>query len=334
MLTRSRRVTGLTLLIIALSAGQAAAIDLGDKAPSDAPPPSAEASPTDGGYEVEVTSSTTLPGNTPYQQKRRVRVPAMCWMQAGETGIQYALDWGPGGDDFKNNANGGYPWERLVYPNYMDHADSEGRWYSPTCRPDAPPAYTVEYLATHPVRFVEPTDPAPRPDPQIDPRVLAFAARDAMVLPEGTIRWNPSLDGTGATVVNMPTFVWVENAAPTVTVRAEVVETGTWAQVDARMVEMNLEAKGYAESSRCTTLGTPYTPGMTTSDCSIEFYRSTAGVKPKDKDSLPTATLTATTVWQAEWTSSLTAGSEALPVNNTTTTAEVPVAEIQTIVTR
>lgn len=318
--------------LVVLSAGAAAAIDTSNKNPST-PPPSAVASPTDDGYEVNVTSSSTLPGNTPYQQTRTIRVPAMCWMAAGLTGIEYARNWSPGGKDYVNNANGGYPWERLVYDDYMSHADSEGRWYSPTCRPDAPSAYTVGYLDAHPVRFVEPQEPAPRPDPQIDPEVLAHAARDAMVLPTGTIRWNPSLDGTRATVVNMPTFIWVEGATDTVTVRAEVVETGTWAQVDAHMVELRLEAKNHATASTCTTLGTPYAPGMTASDCSIEFYRSTAGQPVKPGQTLPTVTLNAAAVWTAEWTSSLTDGPQALPVNDTTTTAEVPVAEIQTIVT-
>lgn len=326
--TTSSLIAAWTLVV--LSAGAAAAIDTSNKNPS-APPTSAVASPTDDGYEVNVTSSSTLPGNTPYRQTRTIRVPAMCWMAAGLTGVEYAKNWSPGGKDYVNNANGGYPWEHLVYDDYQNHAHSEGRWYSPTCRPDAPPAYTVAYLDSHPVRFVEPTEPAPRPDPQIDPEVLAHAARDAMVLPTGTIRWNPSLNGSGATVVGIPTFVWVEDAADTVTVRAEVLETGTWAQVDARMTRLHLSADG-AEDRTCTTLGTPYTTGMTSSDCSIEFHRSSAGLPAANGD-LPTATLIATASWEAHWTSSLTTGQQQLEVRNTTTTAHVPVAEIQTIVT-
>lgn len=279
-----------------------------------------------------MTSFGTTGGGAPFSQKVRVRVPAMCWMSAGQTGREYATEWQPGGSGYVRNDNGGYPWERLVYDGYMDHADSDGRWYSADCRPDAPGAFVVQYTSTHPPRFVEPTEPPPAPEPYIDPEVLAYAARDAMVLPTGTVRWNPTLQGSGATLVNMDTLVWVEGATNAVQVRAEVVETGTWAQVDARMARMHVSADG-AEDVTCTATDALVGAGTGRSDCAIVFTRSTAGQAVQAGETLPTATLEATAVWEATWTSSLDATPRPLDVRDTTITAELPVAEIQTVVT-
>lgn len=333
MLTHTLSAAHVATVALVLAVAPAPPRVSGSGALPPTPPPSASAAPTADGYDVEVTSSSTVGGGTPFVRSVRVHVPAMCWMSAGPTGIEYARDWQPGGTQYEINANGGYPWEHLVYPNYMDHAASEGRWYTATCRTDAPPGYTLDYLNAHPTRFVEPTEPAPAADPAIDPQVLAHAARDAMVLPTGTIRWNPSLNGSDATLVNWDTFVWVEGATDAVQVRAEVVETGTWAQVDARMATLQLSAQNAADAT-CTSLGTPYSPGMQDSDCAIVFTRSTANLPVKSGQTLPTATLTATAVWEASWTSSLDATPQPLDIQDTTTTAEVPVAEVQTVVTR
>jgi hypothetical protein len=48
---------------------------------------------------------------------------------------------------------------------------------------------------------------------------------------------------------------------------------------------------------------------------------------------VPTATLTASAQWTASWISSLNATPTALPTQAITTTAEIPVAEIQSLVT-
>ena len=126
------------------------------------------------------------------------------------------------------------------------------------------------------MRFVETGDPVPVAEAAVDPRVLMEAARDAMVLPTGTIHWNPSLQGSGATVVNMPTFVWVENSTTAVQVLAEIPAINTWAQIDATMAELTLTADDAVQEGTCTDNGTPYRAGMTTSSCSIIFHRSSA----------------------------------------------------------
>lgn len=306
-----------------------------DKAPASSPPPtSADASAGPQGLEATVTSTSQVGGTVPFERTVRVRVPAVCWMAAGPTGAEYAADWGAGGRFYEaNGGSGGYAYIRSVYPDFMQYADKDGHWYTTRCRADAPPALVVEYQRTHPPRFVETGTPAPPPEPDVDPRVLVEAARDAMLLPTGQIRWNPSLDGSGATVVNLPTFVWVENSTTTVQVRAEIPATGTWAQIDATLGGLDLSADG-AEPTTCSDNGTPYAPGMTTSSCAIQFVRSTANQPAKPGQSLPTTTLTATARWTATWASSLDPAPRPLDIPATTTTAEVPVAEIQTIVTR
>lgn len=232
-----------------------------------------------------------------------------------------------------NDSGRGYAYVRTVYPDFMKYADTEGDWYASDCRADAPPEVVVEYVRTHPPRFIEPGQPVPREDPHVDPVVLMRAARDAMVLPTGRIRWNPSMDGTGATVVNIPTFVWVENSTTAVQVRAEIPETGTWAQIDASLAALTLTAEGGRQDKPCTDNGTPYTPGMTSSTCSITFTRSTAD-PDASPGQVPTTTLTATASWTASWTSSVDPNPQGLTIPVTETTAEVPVAEIQTVVTR
>ena len=305
-----------------------------EQRPDSAPTQSVGAVAGPDGLEATVTSTSQVGGTVPFQRTVHMRVPAMCWMTAGPSGAEYAANWGEGGTFFEaNGGSGGYAYIRSVYPDFEQYADKDGSWYTTRCRTDAPPTLVVEYLRAHPPRFVETGTPAPQPEPDVDPRVLVQAARDAVVLPTGQIRWNPSVTGSGAAVVNLPTFVWVEGSTTAVQVRAEIPTTGTWAQIDATLGGLDLAAEG-ADPATCADNGTPYTPGMTSSSCAIQFTRSTAGRPVKAGQTLPTTTLTATARWTATWTSSLGTDPQPLDVPATTTTAEVPVAEIQTIVTR
>lgn len=319
-----------------LTAAPSLPVNSSDRTPTTpAPSESATADVGPQGLEANVTSTSQIGGTVPFQRVKRVPVPVMCWMSQGPTGAQYAQDWGEGGRFWKANDDGrGYAYVRSVYPDFMQYADKEGHWYASDCRADAPPEVVVQYVRTHPPQFVEPGQPVPAEDPHVDPEVLMHAARDAMILPTGTIRWNPSLDGSGATVVNLPTFVWVENSTTAVQVRAEIDQTDTWAQIDAHLTNLTLTADGAEQDKPCPDNGTPYTPGMTTSTCTITFLHSSAGQQTRNEHGLPTTTLTATANWTATWTSSLDPTPRELDIPPTTTTAQVPVAEIQTIVTR
>ena len=182
-------------------------------------------------------------------------------MAPGPTGAEYAKDWGVGGTSYVINKGGsGYSYTHLVHPNFMDYADKDGHWYDSTCRPDAPAEVVLAYQQAHPVRFVETGDPVPVAEAAVDPRVLMEAARDAMVLPTGTIHWNPSLQGSGATVVNMSTFVWVENSTTAVQVLAEIPAINTWAQIDATMAKLTLTADDAVQKEPAPTTAPPTPP--------------------------------------------------------------------------
>jgi len=275
-----------------------------------------------------------LPSTTagaPFSSTKSIQVPRRCWYGAGYSGQKYYEAWGPDGTAYTSPSANGYL-EPSLYEGFEEYqTETTGRWYAAACASHVSREDAAAYRAAHPPVYVLPgTDPPPT-DEGLDPQLLAEVAFEHMELPTGTIRWNPSLDGTGATVVNMDTFVWVENAATEVQVTASV--PGVTSTVSARMAAMTLQAPG-ADERTCTDAGTPYTAGMRESACSIEFHRSSANQPVKAGQMLRTATLTATATWTATWTSNLEPATYALETQTLTTTAEVPVAEIQTIVTR
>lgn len=311
-----------------------AAPDVGD---INDPPPASDASGHAGGggvgagattVTVDTGGSTTA--GVPFSTRTHVQVPRRCRYQAGRTGKEYYDLWGPFGSAYTSPSAPQYVAEGLHagYAQYKD--ETTGRWYEPICAAGLPREQSRAYYESHPAVYVLPSDPPPPDDGGLDPAFLAEVAFEHMQLPTGTIRWNPSVEGSGATVVNMDTFVWVENAATQVQVTASV--PGVSSTVTARMSAMRVAADG-ATTTTCPDVGTPYAPGMTTSSCSVTFHRSTADRPVKAGQQHPTTTLTATATWVATWTSSLDPTPRPLESQTLTTTAEVPVAEIQTIVT-
>lgn len=114
-----------------------------------APPPPPEQSVGGGASDGELVAEVTTAGSTvegrPFSSTVHVRIPPTCWYPAYLTGAEDAAAWAPGGPSWVNTGNGGYSWERLVFPGYQEHAaDTEGRWYTPRCSPDAAAAYVVE----------------------------------------------------------------------------------------------------------------------------------------------------------------------------------------------
>jgi hypothetical protein len=262
-------------------------------------------------------------------------VPPVCYYERGPSGHDYWEWWASGDADELMRL---FPqWGRFTelpgYGQYQD--DDEGAWYRPECDPfrwTGPEGgyaqYRLDFLGTHsPVYVPVDTDPPPVPIP---PEILAQVAFESMDLPEGTIRWNPERVGDGGTVVNFETWVWVEGGPTEVSVTAEV--PGTWARVDARLAGLELSAPG-ADPASCPDAGVPWTAEVTGTSCSVTFFRSSADQPVKAGYSVPTATLTATASWTASWVSSLDATSTPLPTQTVTSNAEIPVAEIQALVT-
>lgn len=285
-----------------------------------------------GAIEVTVTTSGSTVEGVPFTRSSVRSVPPVCWYGRGMTGQEYFEYWKPGGVARQAGTLDAYAAQGLLHPGYEAYAtDAAGHWYEGTCRFDAPADQATAYRASHPPLFVLASQPVPAPQADVDPAVLAQVAFEAMDLPHGVIRWNPTLEGSGATVVNTDTWVWVEGAPTTVSVTAQV-PSGTSAQVDATLDHLNLTAPG-ADPASCPDTGVAWTKGATSTSCSIVFYHSSANQPVKTGQTLPTATLTATGSWTATWFSSLDPTRTALPAQDLTTTTEIPVAEIQALVT-
>lgn len=329
-------------IILLTPQGAHAGGGFGGEEPDVLAPPAATGGAGNGAVHAGATTPVTIDTGgatttgTPFSSTRRVEVPRRCWYGAGRTGQEYYDHWHAQDSPYWSRGDHANFIDPSLHDGYQEHAtETTGRWYEAQCASHVPAAEARAYYDAHPPVYVLPGTPAPPADEGLDPAFLAQVAFEHMELPTGTIRWNPSLDGTGATIVNLPTFIWIENAATEVQVTASV--PGVTSTVTARMTTLHLEADG-AEDRTCTDTGTPYTPGMRHSDCSIEFYRSSANQK-RDKPgtpdtSLPTTTLRATATWDATWTSTLDPTTYQLESQPIVTTAEIPVAEIQTIVTR
>ncbi|MBO3100603.1 hypothetical protein [Cellulomonas fengjieae] len=331
MLRRRSAVLGIAALIV-LVPGVAQAGGR-DEDPAPATPPAV--TPVAAGEGVEVTvsqSGSTSSGRQFTSPSRSVRVLPSCWYGQGMTGFEYYEYWKPGGPARQAPTLDAFAAQGLLHKDFESHAtDTEGHWYEAECRYDIPSDEATRYVLSHPAVWVGPTDTPPATEVVVDPAVLAQVASDAMDLPTGTIRWNPSLAGSGATVVGASTWLWVEDAPTTVTVRAEI--PGTWAQVDAVLSGLEASAPG-ADTVHCPDAGTPWSEGATSTTCAITFLRSTANQPVKTGQSQRTTTLTARATWTASWTSSLDATPTPLPSQTLTATAEIPVAEVQSIVGR
>ncbi|MBO0919756.1 hypothetical protein J1G42_02815 [Cellulomonas sp. zg-ZUI222] len=306
----------------------------------DAPPPT-----TDTGLDGEeiwasLDVSGQVTGGAQYRSAGRVKVVPRCWYRWWYTGAEYAAFW-EGEANQKAMAQVPHRYRAQALPGYQEHAlkgAEDGGWYGPWCREGVDGEFLLSYLDTHPPRFFEANEPRPAAAAEVEPRVLAEAAYEAMELPRGTVRWNPSVEGSGATVVNMATWVWVEGAASTATVRA-TLPSGPWVQVEAVIERVEVTAPGIVGSDdtvRCDDLGVPWTPDADDAGttCEVVFERSSANQPVKHGREHPTATMVVTTVWSASWTSWLDATPVDLGEQTTTVPAEVPVGEIQTVVTR
>jgi len=290
----------------------------------------------DGSVEVTVRGSGVTSSGGSFEVSSVARgVAPVCFYARFMSGQEYATWWANG---LAVQTMPGFwkaDWTGW-FATYEAHAsDTAGAWYIPECdqsrwtgSPDEYAAYRDAYFATHSPVYVEATDPVPTP--AVDPAVLAQIAFESMDLPRGTIRWNPSVHG-GATVVNMDTWVWAENAPTSVSVTAQI-PAGTWARVDAQLAGLQLSAPG-ADPATCPDTGVAWSPGATTTSCSLVLFRSSANQPVKAGYSLPTTTLTASAQWTASWVSSLDATPTPLRTQEIPTTAEVPVAEIESLVT-
>ena len=294
--------------------------------------PVVDASSEDGSVAVRIEVAGSTVEGAPFVSSSVAWVAPRCWHASGWTGYDYYEYWKDGGPARSQRTLDDFAAQGLLNPNFADYATAtEGAWWEPTCRNDVPVEELLEYRRAHPAVYVFPGDPVPADPVVVDPEVLAQVAYEAMDLPVGQVQWNPQLPGSGATVVNTDTWVWVADAPVAVAVTASVA--GQWARVDAQLAELNVSAPG-ADAVSCPDAGTPWTQAASGTSCAIVFFRSSANQPVKAGWTVPTATMTVTARWEAAWVSSADATPTQLPDQEMVTTAEVPVAEIQSIVTR
>ena len=133
------------------------------------------------------------------------------------------------------------------------------------------------------------------------PKTLAEYAYDKIKVPETEIELKPTAKST----VNLPTWVWLDKGTfQEVKVRAELPNTGLWAETTAKPVALHLDpgtpdATTYPASGDCTinedgSIGTPYAAGKASEPppCGITYLRATDGSPYQ---------LKASVTWEITW---------------------------------
>ena len=173
---------------------------------------------------------------------------------------------------------------------------------------------------------VDPDDPnaQPAPDPEWLARMLYVELTGT--IPAPTIRVAPAeLDEDGYAYVQTPAFFWVDEWAPiTNSISGGPVTVSV--RIDPVRLDLDL---GNGDTISCTSVP-PFTP----SDRIDQFdgcgytYRHSSAMAPNGETYLVGASL----VWHGTWTSNVGIGGDMGEIA-TTSTRDLPVAEIQAIVT-
>ncbi|WP_084682639.1 hypothetical protein [Actinomyces israelii] len=164
------------------------------------------------------------------------------------------------------------------------------------------------------------------PAPLFDGGALARAAWGAVTIPQPSVETNPRIttgDGvSGATVVGLDTWVWATGETP-----ARVRATASAGAVTATVVASASGLRVSAPDSvpDCHGFGVPWTQGAAegSSRCTVEFTRSSAHLGG-------TTPLTVSVGYDVAWSATDGTSGTLDPVT-TTSTVDLPVAEIQTV---
>ncbi|MDG9708085.1 hypothetical protein [Streptomyces sp. DH10] len=161
-------------------------------------------------------------------------------------------------------------------------------------------------------------------------KTLADYAYNKIEVPGTQVELRPQAKST----VNLPTWVWLDKGTfKEVKVRAELPNTGLWAETTAKPIALHLEpgtedaevfpASGDCEINEDGSIGTPYTEGDAekTPPCGIRYLRATNGTPYQ---------LSASVTWQITWEGSDGTGGD-LPDGTFETTQDMNVQEIQSI---
>jgi len=259
-----------------------------------------------------------------------VGVPAPCWMSAAETGSAY-YQWVASGQmsrDMRHSGDSLSP--RQGYAGHKN--DGKGQWWVPICDPGNWPnpsdflgfgRYVDQFWAAHPVVYL-PAAQTP-PAPPVTPELLRAVAIKNLRLPDPRLDWNPKRLGTQGTLVNLDTWLWLDNPPATESVTAAVAGSGA-ATVTARFAGMDITAPGESPLS-CAGPGTAYSVGAHPT-CVLVFARASSAL------GLAATPVTAAARWSATWTFN-GAGQGPIPTQPApvAATANIAVDEVQTLVT-
>lgn len=154
---------------------------------------------------------------------------------------------------------------------------------------------------------------------------LAVQATNRLPLPLPVPRFDPSRPSSAgpATLVNIPTWFWVERWEP---VRQRTQAGAVWAEVVATPVAATWDPGDGSPVVRCTGPGTAWSAGASKTACEHTYVRSSAG----EPSNLYTGRVTVT--WRVSWQGSRgRAGT--LPLMERQTEFPIAVLERQTVVT-
>ena len=198
-----------------------------------------------------------------------------------------------------------------------------GGWYSMTCN------NVVTGASFNQTLWISGQTPSP-PTPAVDPRALALQAERSLQLPTPAVHFNPP----GSSVVNLPTWLWVDDAmwhpysvtASVGLVSATAVATPisvTWTMGDASVVS-------------CDGPGLPFDvtrPASQQTTSCVHVYRiSSAGGSAPDGDPDDAAfTVQATVSWAVEWSAEGSPGGGALPTLTTSASTRLRVEQVESI---
>lgn len=172
--------------------------------------------------------------------------------------------------------------------------------------------------------FFTPSNPPPAPP--VDPEMLAQYAYEVMDLVDPDLDWNPKIGAlANSSLVNLPTWMWVDDTEAV----GERSVTATAGNVSATVTATTdgLSVTSPAGTTECDVEAarTAYADGTSEdSACTLAFDRASTGYP----QGFP---VEASTVWQAEWTSSAGEGGT-LENRSVGQTTYIPVAESQALV--
>ncbi|MFJ3711228.1 MULTISPECIES: hypothetical protein [unclassified Streptomyces] len=180
------------------------------------------------------------------------------------------------------------------------------------------------------IMFWQPAGQVPKIPHAPTPKMLAEYAYNQVKVPETKIELKPQAKST----VNVPTWIWLDKGTfQDVVVRAELPNTGLWAETTATPVSLHLDpgtddAETYPASGTCDfnqdkSIGTPYKKGDAdqTPPCGISYLHATDGNPYQLKASI---------TWKISWKGSGNSGGT-MPDGTFETTQDMNVQEIQAI---